>query len=144
MVSPAPDSSRRDSVGEDLAPVTSRIPLLEHDDSQVDTGDEAQNQEIQGHTNSDVKTRNYLYCSHFLSTWNSRVFEFAAILFLAKIFPGTLLPTSVYALVRAAAAIVLSPSLGNYIDRSERLHVVRISVGECSCTSSSCCEPKTE
>lgn len=33
--------------------------------------------------------------SHFLSTWNSRVFEFGAVLYLASIYPGTLLPLSV-------------------------------------------------
>merc|ERR1712000_67280 len=38
-----------------------------------------------------------LYVSHFLSTWNSRIFEFGAVLYLASIFPGTLLPMSVYA-----------------------------------------------
>ena len=50
-----------------------------------------------------------LYVSHFLSAWNSRGFEFGAILFLATIYPGTLLPMSVYALVRAASAIILAP-----------------------------------
>lgn len=71
-----------------------------------------------------------LYLSHFLSTWNSRTFEFSAVLFLARIFPATLLPSSVYALVRAAATILLSPSLGDYIDRRERLAVIRTSIGE--------------
>ena len=52
-----------------------------------------------------------LYLSHFLSTWNTRTYEFAAvsaqsatssalanvyeILFFAKVFPNTLLPTSI-------------------------------------------------
>ena len=54
-----------------------------------------------------------LCVSHFLSTWNSRVFEFGAVLFLAKIFPGTLLPSSLYALVRARATIGFSPIVGN-------------------------------
>ncbi|KAG7284860.1 hypothetical protein NEMBOFW57_009475 [Staphylotrichum longicolle] len=40
-----------------------------------------------------------LYVSHFPSTWNSRLFEFAAVLFLASIFRDTLLPMSVYALM---------------------------------------------
>jgi hypothetical protein len=72
-----------------------------------------------------------LYCSHFLSTWNSRSFEFGAVLFLASIFPGTLLPLSIYALVRAAAAIVLSPAVGGYIDQGNRLRVIRTSIGKC-------------
>ncbi|KAJ8607675.1 hypothetical protein MRB53_040138 [Persea americana] len=69
-----------------------------------------------------------LYVSHFISTWNSRGFEFGAVLFLASIYPGTLLPMSVYALLRAAAAIVFSPVLGEYIDRHDRLSVIRVSI----------------
>ncbi|TDZ40668.1 Solute carrier family 40 member 1 [Colletotrichum trifolii] len=69
-----------------------------------------------------------LYVSHFLSTWNSRLFEFGAVLFLASIYPDTLMPMSVYALVRGAAAVVLSPSLGSCIDRGNRLSVVRVSI----------------
>lgn len=72
---------------------------------------------------------NRLYISHFLSTWNSRVFEFGAVLYLASIFPGTLLPMSVYALTRGASAILLSPAIGQYIDVGNRLHVVRLSIG---------------
>ena len=71
-----------------------------------------------------------LYISHFLSMWNSRFFEFGAVLFIAKIFPGTLLPVSIYAVVRSAAAIVLSPKIGSYIDVNERLKVVRLSIGK--------------
>jgi Ferroportin1 (FPN1) len=71
-----------------------------------------------------------LYISHFLSTWNSRVFEFGAVLFIAKIFPGTLLPVSIYAVVRSASAIVLSPNIGRYIDVHDRLKVLRTSIGK--------------
>lgn len=70
-----------------------------------------------------------LYISHFLSTWNSRVFEFGAVLFLASIYPGTLLPMSIYALSRGLSAIIFAPAIGQYIDASNRLHVVRISIG---------------
>lgn len=71
-----------------------------------------------------------LYISHFLSTWNSRVFEFGAVLFIARIFSSTLLPVSMYAVVRSASAIVLSPKVGRYIDVNDRLKVVRISIGK--------------
>ena len=74
-----------------------------------------------------------LYISHFLSYWNSRVFEFGSVLFLASIFPGTILPLSVYALVRGFAAIVFSPAVGRYIDVGERLRVVRLSIGKSRC-----------
>jgi hypothetical protein len=41
-----------------------------------------------------------------------------------------LLPMSVYALVRAASAIVLSPVVGRYIDSGGRLQVIRVSIGK--------------
>ena len=69
-----------------------------------------------------------LYVSHFLSTWNSRLFEFAAVLFLASIFPDTLLAMSIYALVRSGAAILFGQSIGSLIDRGNRLAVVRASI----------------
>ena len=79
---------------------------------------------------SDITRR--LYISHFLSTWNSRSFEFGAVLFLASIFPMTLLPLSIYALVCSASAIVLAPLIGRTIDRRSRLPVVRFSIGKVS------------
>lgn len=75
------------------------------------------------------RVTNRLYISHFLSTWNSRVFEFGAALYLASIFPGTLLPMSIYALTRGASAILFSPAIGQYIDTGNRLRVVRLSIG---------------
>ncbi|QMW33241.1 hypothetical protein G4B84_008672 [Aspergillus flavus NRRL3357] len=69
-----------------------------------------------------------LYISHSLSTWNSRMFEFGAVLFLASIFPGTLLYASVYALVRSLSAVLLSSWLGSMVDRSNRLKAIRLSI----------------
>ncbi|RYP08038.1 hypothetical protein DL765_008932 [Monosporascus sp. GIB2] len=81
----------------------------------------------------------HLYISHFLSTWNSRLFEFAAVLFLASIFPDTLLPMSVYALVRSGAAILFAQPIGSMIDKGNRLTVVRISiVGQRLAVAASC------
>lgn len=71
-----------------------------------------------------------LYVSHFLSTWNSRVFEFGAVLCLASIFPRTLLPMSLYAFVRGASAVALSPVLARYAGTMDRLPAVRLSIGE--------------
>ncbi|KAF2673981.1 hypothetical protein BT63DRAFT_452038 [Microthyrium microscopicum] len=73
-------------------------------------------------------TTRRLYVSHFLSVWNSRAFEFGAILFIISITPGTLFYSSVYALVRAFAATVLSSKIGSYIDHSNRLVVIRASI----------------
>jgi len=76
-----------------------------------------------------------LYTSHFLSTWNSRLFEFGAVLFLADIFPSSLLPLSVYALMRSAAVILGAQAVGEVVDRAAksvgkkgRLEVVRSSI----------------
>lgn len=76
-----------------------------------------------------TNSKRRLYVSHFLSTCNSRVFEFGSVLYLAAIFPGTLLPMSVYAMARGASAILLSSLVGQYIDRGNRLKVVRLSIG---------------
>jgi iron-regulated transporter 1 len=99
-----------------------RRPLLATND---ETSPESQ--ETPQWTLTDTTRR--LYVSHFLSTCNSRVFEFGSVLYLASIFPGTLLPMSVYAMVRGAAAILLSSLVGQYIDREDRLKVVRLSIG---------------
>lgn len=80
-----------------------------------------------------------LYTSHFLSTWNSRLFEFGSVLFLASIYPQTLLPMSVYALVRSGAAIIFARVLGAWIDRGERLSTVQISIiGQRLAVAASC------
>ncbi|KAL6233385.1 hypothetical protein BDW75DRAFT_215441 [Aspergillus navahoensis] len=69
-----------------------------------------------------------LYTSHFLSTWNSRMFEFGAVVFLASIFPGTLLYASIYALVRSLFAVLFSSWLGSLADRMDRLWAIRHSI----------------
>ena len=69
-----------------------------------------------------------LCISHFLSTWNSRVFEFGALLIIANLYPNTLLPGSLYALVRGFSAVLCSPCVGRYVDSGDRLRVVRVSI----------------
>ncbi|KAK4168216.1 Ferroporti-1 [Cladorrhinum sp. PSN259] len=69
-----------------------------------------------------------LYVSHFLSTWNSRVFEFGTVLYLGTIFPRTLLPMSVYALTRGLSAIVFASAVGQYVDTGNRLQIIRVSI----------------
>lgn len=49
-------------------------------------------------------------------------------MFLATIYPGTLRPMSIYALVRSLSAILSSPAVGRHIDRHNRLSVVRLSI----------------
>ncbi len=81
----------------------------------------------------------YLYLSHLLSTFNARLFEFAAVLFLAAAFPASLLPVSLYAALRALAALLGADALGACIDRGHRLRVVRVSiVGQRAAVAVSC------
>ena len=80
-----------------------------------------------------IKSR--LYTSHTLSTFNDRVFEFASILFIVDIFPNTLFPSSLYAIIRSVVAIFLAPSMGRYVDKNKRLRVVRNMIGERICVS---------
>ncbi|PLB49866.1 hypothetical protein P170DRAFT_454594 [Aspergillus steynii IBT 23096] len=93
-------------------------PLLQHDPDR----------ETSGVAGPQPAITRRIYISHFLSTWNSRVFEFGAILYLAYIFPDTLLPMSIYALARGVAAILFAPAVGHYIDTGNRLAVVRFSI----------------
>lgn len=108
-----------------------RTPLLgsQPNSSSRNTGDDGPDSHDDSRWTLGNSTRR-LYVSHFLSTCNTRVFEFGSVLYLASIFPGTLLPMSVYAMVRGASAIVLSSLVGQYIDREDRLKVVRRSIGE--------------
>ncbi|KAI7720498.1 putative Ferriportin iron efflux transporter [Hortaea werneckii] len=93
--------------------------VLSEDNSQID---------IETEHASFNSTKRLLYTSHFLSTWNSRVFEFGAFLFLASIYPQTLLPASVYAMSRAMFAVFLSSATGYAVDRFPRLLVIRWSI----------------
>jgi iron-regulated transporter 1 len=105
-----------------------RTPLLD-DHAQPDTGVAIDSGGASNIARVPEKISRRLYTSHFLSTWNSRVFEFGSVLYLAAVFPGTLLPLSVYALTRGLSAILLSSFAGQYIDRGNRLQVVRLSIG---------------
>lgn len=69
-----------------------------------------------------------LYASHFLSTWNSRLFEYGAVLFLAVIYKDTLLAISIYAVTRGVAAIVFAEAVGRWIDNGHRLRLVKGSI----------------
>ncbi|PBP27372.1 putative solute carrier family 40 (iron-regulated transporter) [Diplocarpon rosae] len=59
-----------------------------------------------------------LYTSHFLSTWNVRTYEFAAIIFTAAAYPDTLLATGVRGIVRTLASIGFSSMVGRWVDQN--------------------------
>ncbi|KAF1985540.1 iron-regulated transporter [Aulographum hederae CBS 113979] len=117
------------SLGPDVyadQPATEEDPLLGPSRRQEDLSPTEESEFSQWPVETRVVRR--LYVSHILSSWNSRVFEFGAILYLAKIFPGTLRPMSAYALARGLAAMVFAPVVGQYIDSGNRLQVVRVSI----------------
>lgn len=69
-----------------------------------------------------------LYSTQFLSALNARTLEFGAVLILSLLYPSTLLPVSLYALVRATAAVFLSPVVGSLTDSPNRLLILRSGV----------------
>ena len=118
---------------DDLTNPTQQIPLVERSQNlpQADTPNGSQ---------ISWKGQGHLYTSHLLSTWNSRLFEFGAVLFLAAIFPHTLLQMSIYALIRSAAAIIFAQSIGSWIDHGNRLTVIRWSIaGQRVAVIATCC-----
>jgi solute carrier family 40 (iron-regulated transporter), member 1 len=68
------------------------------------------------------------YISHFLFTWNDRVWEFASVILLISAYPLTLLPSSVFGLTSTACAIVFSPAVGRWFDMNSRIKSVRYSI----------------
>lgn len=65
---------------------------------------------------------------YFFAAWGDRMWEFAVIVFLLEVFPGTLLPPSLFGLFENVAGIALGTSVGGFIDRTERLKSMRISI----------------
>jgi iron-regulated transporter 1 len=70
----------------------------------------------------------FFYTSHFLFTWNDRVWEFASVIFLIAAYPQTLLPSSIFGLVTTASAILFGPAIGRWFDAHERLMSVRAAI----------------
>ncbi|KAJ3011856.1 hypothetical protein HKX48_006617 [Thoreauomyces humboldtii] len=72
------------------------------------------------------KRTGFILCTSYLfTTWNVRADEWAVAVFLAYIFPGTLLPVSLHAFVVTLAAILLSSRIGRIVDKTPRLRAVR-------------------
>jgi solute carrier family 40 (iron-regulated transporter), member 1 len=69
-----------------------------------------------------------LYISHFLTSWNNRLYEFASYLFIIEIFPKSLLYISIYGFCTTLSAIIFSNKIGNWIDIEFRLKVIRITI----------------
>ncbi|KAI2616585.1 Ferroporti-1 [Hypoxylon sp. NC1633] len=59
-----------------------------------------------------------LYVSHGFSTWNARGYEFAAVLFTAAAYPGTLAVAALRMIIVYFAMILFSSSVGYWVEHS--------------------------
>ncbi|KAI2635065.1 Ferroportin1-domain-containing protein [Xylaria nigripes] len=59
-----------------------------------------------------------LYISHAFSTWNARGYEFAVVLFTAAAYPDTLVAAALRMIVVYVAMIILSSSVGQWVEQS--------------------------
>lgn len=65
---------------------------------------------------------------YFFGAWGKRMWEFAGIVFIMEIFPGSLLASSVFGLMETVIGMLWSPAVGRFIDNNQRLHSIRTSV----------------
>ncbi|KAL7268886.1 hypothetical protein RUND412_008476 [Rhizina undulata] len=70
-----------------------------------------------------------LYTSHFLSTWNARGYEFAAIVFTASAYPETLTASSIRGVLTTLSTLTLSSAVGRWADtHPSRLQALRSTI----------------
>jgi iron-regulated transporter 1 len=66
--------------------------------------------------------------SHFLTKWGDQMFDFVVPLVMIYIYPDNLQPPAIYALVNQFVCVVFGQSLGNWIDMTPRLKVIRVGI----------------
>lgn len=67
----------------------------------------------------------YIYSSYFFCSFGDRTWEFASVVFMMELFPGTLLYAALFGLLEAVTGILSGPTIGTYIDSHDRLHTIR-------------------
>lgn len=75
---------------------------------------------------------NIVAISFFFSAWGDRLWTFAVGLYLVKLTPGSLQLAAIYGLVLTSSAILFSPVIGEWIDRTNRLKSVRLLLFMCN------------
>ena len=73
-----------------------------------------------------MRNEQILAIGQFSSSWGDRMWTFAVGLYLVKLTPNSLQLAAIYGLFVSLAIIVFAPILGNWIDRTNRLKVVRL------------------
>ncbi|XP_057827581.2 solute carrier family 40 member 1 isoform X2 [Cryptomeria japonica] len=71
----------------------------------------------------------YLYVGHFLARWGARMWEFSVGLFMLDVWPSSLLLPAVYGVVETASVAIFGPSVGDWIDRTHYIKVLKVLVG---------------
>ncbi|CAK4127756.1 unnamed protein product, partial [Aphanomyces euteiches] len=69
-----------------------------------------------------------MYASHFMSSWGDRMWQFAMPLLFMEIFVDTLLPSALFSLIVYVVGVLAVPSVGAWIDHTNRLRVMRVSI----------------
>uniref|UniRef100_H2Z6Q3 Solute carrier family 40 member n=1 Tax=Ciona savignyi TaxID=51511 RepID=H2Z6Q3_CIOSA len=69
-----------------------------------------------------------IYVGHFMSSWGDRMWYFAIPLFLMDLDPNSLFLTAAYGLTLSASVLLFAPLVGDWIDRTERLRALVISL----------------
>ena len=69
-----------------------------------------------------------LYSAHALSKFGDRMWEFGVPILFMELYTETLLPSALFTLALYSASLLLMAPVGSWVDRTERLRVIRLSV----------------
>ncbi|XP_052058185.1 solute carrier family 40 member 1-like [Mytilus californianus] len=75
-----------------------------------------------------LKTKLYVYVSHFLSAWGDRMWSFGVGLFLIRLNPGSLRLVAIYGFSKGASVLLFAAIIGDWIDNTPRLRAARLSL----------------
>lgn len=72
-----------------------------------------------------VRTRWFVYISHFLSAWGDRMWSFGVGIFLVQLEPISLRLVAVYGFANGGAILLLGAIVGDWVDRTARLSAAK-------------------
>ena len=80
-----------------------------------------------------------LYASHALSKFSDRLWAFAIPVLFVRVWPGTFLPAATFTLALYAFTFIFMVYVGDFVDKNDRMHVVRTAIfGQKCCVLGSC------
>lgn len=106
--------------------------FIRREDATLLLPDENEDSEVTEETSQDVTTTNWqlaaLYTTHTISMWNSRCYEFAAVLFTTFAYPHTLTVASLRGLTANLACLLFAPAVGRWCNQHpSRLQPLQLS-----------------